>query len=251
MSSATGMDPRIEARRLEVQRAVGRRRTRVALGVGTVLAAVGAAWLVVRSPLLDVDAIRVETTAHVPAEAVVLASGIRAGDALAFLDTGAAARAVERLPWVDRVSVGREWPGTVRITVTEHRPVLAVRGGGAVALVASDGRAFARVRAVPPGVRELRGSGRLPDPGELAVAPEVAAALTDLPAPLGSRVVAVAVADTGTDLLLTGGGEVRLGSADDLAAKTAAAAAVLRAEPSACIRYLDVSAPDAPVRRSC
>ena len=251
MSRVTGMDPRIEARRLEVSRTAGRRRTRIVLGIGTLLAAVGAVWLAVRSPLLDVDAVRVSTTPHVPAESVILASRVQSGEPLAFVDTGAAARRIEALPWVATADVRREWPGIIRIVVTEHRPVLAVRDGRTVALVAADGRVFARQAALPPGVRELRGVGRLPFPGEPAVAPAVARLTAKLPPVLAARTTAVDVADGRLALVLADGGEVRFGTPDDLAAKAAAAAAVLRASPGVCIRYVDVSAPDAPVRREC
>lgn len=245
------MDPRIEARRLEVSRSAGRRRTRIVLGIGMVLAAIGAVWLALRSPLLEVDAVRVSTTPHVPAEAVIVASRVRSGEPLAFVDTGAAARRIEALPWVAAAEVRREWPGTIRIAVTEHRPVLAVRDGRTVALVAADGRVFARQAGIPAGVRELRGVGRLPFPGEVAVAPAVARLAADLPPVLAARTAAVDVADGRPVLVLAGGGEVRLGAPEDLAAKAAAAAAVLRASPGVCIRYVDVSAPDAPVRREC
>ncbi|MFM8238109.1 MAG: cell division protein FtsQ/DivIB [Actinomycetota bacterium] len=245
------MDPRIAARRSEVRRASSRRRTRILLGIGTALAAIGLAWVALRSSLFDVDTVRVDTTTHVPAEAVIVASGVQAGDALAFVDTAAVARRVDRLPWVDEVTVRREWPGAIRIRVTEHRPVLVVRDGRTVALVADDGRAFARQARVPPRVRELRGIGRLPAPGESVVAPGIARLAANLPAPLAARTVAVDVGDGGYALVLADGGEVRLGSVDELAAKAAAAAAVLRASPGVCIRYVDVTAADAPVRREC
>jgi len=49
------MDPRIRDRRIEVKRAVGRRRLRVLLVAGSIIVALGLAFVTVNSPFLDVD----------------------------------------------------------------------------------------------------------------------------------------------------------------------------------------------------
>ena len=249
--SAARMDPRIEARRDEVQRSISRRRVRAVLTVGSVVATVGLVWVILHSPLLDVDAVKVEPTPHVPAEAIRRASGVHTGDALAFVDAGSVAGRIRRLPWVDRVTVHRDWPGTVRIAITEHRPVLFVRNGTEAALVAADGRVFARVRGAIPGGRELRETGRLPEPGDRVVPGSVARLAIALPETLAGRARRFELREESLVLVLAGGGEVRFGPIEDLGAKAAAAAAVLAASPAVCIRYVDVSAPSTPVRREC
>ena len=54
------INPRIRERRIEVQREAGRKRLRVLLVVSSVLSAIGLAFLVVTSPVLDVDHIPVD-----------------------------------------------------------------------------------------------------------------------------------------------------------------------------------------------
>ena len=69
------------------------------------------------------------------------AAGVHNGQALLFVDTGAVARRVEQLPWVEHARVRRDFPGTVSIAVTEYVPAAYVRvTGGKLALVASSGR---------------------------------------------------------------------------------------------------------------
>ncbi|MCU1354525.1 MAG: FtsQ-type protein, partial [Acidimicrobiales bacterium] len=134
------IDPRIQARRVEVQRDRGRRRLHrlVALGVvaGLVLAAVGAT----RSPLLDVDHIRVSGAKRTDRAALSRAAGVRLRRPLLDVDPGAIARRVEALPWVQRAIVRRSWPGTVMIQVSERRPLAVVTEAAGPVLVDRDGR---------------------------------------------------------------------------------------------------------------
>ena len=58
LSRPTPIDPRIQARRIEVQRGVGRRRLQRLVDVGLVLAVAAGFAIALRSPLLDVDAVR-------------------------------------------------------------------------------------------------------------------------------------------------------------------------------------------------
>ena len=107
------IDPRIRARRIAVQRGVGRRRLQRLVDVGLV-AGRGrrASSLALRTPLLDVDAIEVAGNERTAAEAVVAASGIAAGrPAHRPRPAGGRARRSPHLPWVQR---GRAAPGDRR-----------------------------------------------------------------------------------------------------------------------------------------
>ncbi len=238
------MDPRIRERRIEVKRAVGRRRLRALLVVGSVIVTLGVAFLTVNSPFLDVDRVQVVGAHHLTPGEVRASSRVHRHDALLFVDAGAAARRVEGLPWVEHATVRREYPGTVRITIKEYAPVAYVRDGRAVVLVAENGRAIARVPAPPAGATEIIGVRRAPTVGELLSPPEAARIVLQLPRKLAQRVASVDVAGSGIALRLVGHGAIRLGTANDLGAKAAAALAVLAVRGASPFSYLDVSTPD-------
>jgi cell division protein FtsQ len=243
------MDPRIRERRIEVKRAMGRRRLRALIVVGSVIIAAGVAFLTINSPFLDVDRVQVLGTRNLTPGQVRAAARVHNHDALFFLDTRAAARRVEQLPWVEHASVQREFPSTVRIVVTEYPPVAFVRDGGDAVLLAPNGRAIARVRVPPAGAAEIRGVRRAPAVGELLSPPEAANVVAQLPRALAQQVEAVDVGGSGIALDLAGRGAIRLGSADDLEAKSAAALAVLAHNGNAPFSYIDVSTPATPMLR--
>jgi cell division protein FtsQ len=242
-----GMDPRIRERRIAVQRALGRRRLRLLLiGAGLVIAA-GVTFLVVHSPLLDVDRVHVRGAQHVTAAEVRKAAHVSLHQPLMFLDTGAIVRRVEDLPWVEHASVQRVYPGTVRILVTEYAPTSYVRAGNGFVLLASNGRAIAITKAVPAGVLEVRGVRRAPALHELLSPPEATDVVAQLPADLAQRVAAIDLANAGIAVDLNSGGAIRFGDATNLAAKGSAALAVLTQNNRAPFAYIDVSTPNTPV----
>jgi cell division protein FtsQ len=225
---------------------------RVLVVIAAVVIAAGVAFLAVDSPILDVDHVRVRGVEQLTADEVRAAAGVHRHDALLFLDTGAIARRVERLPWVEHASVSRQWPGTVRISVTEYQPIAWAHDGNAVVLFAANGRAIARVRSAPAGATEVRGVRRLPADGEVLSPPDATNVVTQLPPDLARRVAAIDVGGNGLGLVLAQGGEIRLGNAAGIDAKAAAALGVLQSNTvGACFRYLDVSTPDTPVLRRC
>ncbi len=178
------INPRIRERRIEVQREAGRRRLRVLLVVSSVLSVVGLVFLGVTSPIVAVDHIRVEGAQHVTAAQVVAASGVHYHDHMLFVDAGAAARRVEELPWVERASVKRSLPNTLRITVDEYTPAAYVRVAGGVMLVAANGHVITRATAVPPHTVEVLGVRSAPAPGDVLAPADAAGVVARLPAAL-------------------------------------------------------------------
>jgi cell division protein FtsQ len=235
-------------RRVAVVRAQGRRRLRLLVAI-VVLGLLGAAgWLVTHSTLLDVDRVRVAGTQRVAAGDVRRVSGVHPGDPILFIDTGAVARRVERLPWVDEAHVERRLAGDLEIRVTERTPVLWVRRApDSVALIDGRGRVLADAPEVSGELPELTGLATLPAPGQDVVPRGAAAVVAELPAELRSRVTSV-VANGGTVTLeLRDGPEVRLGPPDRVAAKARAALAVLGTISGAPPAYVDVRVLSAPV----
>jgi cell division protein FtsQ len=241
------IDPRIRERRIEVTRAAGRRRLRVLLVASIVLSAAGLTFLAVTSPGLDVDRSLVTGSTHLTNAQIRAASGVHTHDHLLFVDTGAAARRIEQLPWVEAATVHRKFPGTLEVTVKEYIPTAYVRVSGGVMLLAANGHAIARVARVPAHAVEVRGVRRAPDAGELLAPPDAAGVVGQLPAALAQRVAAVDVSGDGIALDTVGNGEIRLGDTTELASKSASALAVLGSLGDAHFAYIDVSIPSRPI----
>jgi cell division protein FtsQ len=247
-ASDASVDPRIQARRDQVDRERAQRRRRRTVVAGLVVATLGLAWLVVHSPLLAVRRVEVTGTPHVPPAEVRRVAGIATGQHLVGLDAGAARARLLALPWVADARVRVDWGGTVRMSVTERRPVAAVAVGPARwMLVDASGRALGLQPAVPAGLMPVRtppGSAR---PGA-AFGPAVREALevtTALRAGLRSRVTAVVVgSDASLSLGLRPTGVVHLCSPDQLTEKLAALTTVFAHVDDQQIAVVDACIPD-------
>jgi cell division septal protein FtsQ len=263
------IDPRIRDRRIEVIREAGRRRLRVTLVVASAIVVIGLAYLTVRSPLLDVDHVQIAGAQRESVTAIRDAAGVRNGDALLFVNTGAIAKRVERLPWVEHATVRRDFPGTVAIAVTEFAPTMFVHTTSAkVALIGSSGRVIAFADSAPPGAVLAIGVKSKPKVGAELLPPEAADAIRMLPPRLARQVQAIDFGGTSPALELPGraaksdvckpqrGGvasnpQIRLGNFDAMRDKGNAALAVLDHQSSGSgpvpFTYVDVSVPQSPV----
>jgi cell division protein FtsQ len=247
------IDPRIRERRVEVQREAGRRRLRITLLAVFALVAVGCGYLLVQSPVLDVDHVRVTGVQQLAPQQVIETAGVERGAALLRVDTGAVRGRLEQLPWVERADVDAKLPGTLRITIHERVPVAYVRRDDATVVVLdAAGFAIADLPAPLAGLVEVRGAQRVP-PVAGTLAPFGAAGVVQaLPAELAGRVAVIQLSGDqlgGGDvaLALHGGGEVRLCAPVDLEAKGASALAVLQRLGATPFAYLDVCVPQSPV----
>ncbi len=250
LSRPTPIDPRIQARRIEVQRGVGRRRLQRLVDVGLVLAVAAGFAIALRSPLLDVDAVRVAGAEHTPTAVVVEQAGIPQGEQLMDVDLRAAGERVAELPWVDEVHLHRGIDGTVDVNITERTPVAMVGEGEAAVLVDGEGRAVARateapevaaavVRFVLPDAPVAPGD-YLPPSAEEAVA--LAARLASTPG-LGMELV------LGEEVLgrLDSGIVVRFGPPTNVEAKVRSLRTVLEQVDLTCAAMIDVRSPGSPV----
>ena len=239
------IDPRLQERRIAVKRDEGRRRLRF-LVVSVVVVALGAGLAgATRSPLLDVDLIEVTGAEHVAADTVLHTANLQRGDLMVDVDTGAAARRIERLSWVARAEVRRQWPGTLEVRVIERRAAAAIPVTGGWATVDAAGRILERGTDAPAGlgvvdVPPLRG-GQVP--ARLRDALTVAAAI---PPRLLERVPRVIPRADGLELPLQPGGVVRFGGPDQLGEKLIALETLLDRVDGP-VAVIDVRVPDAPV----
>ena len=233
------VDPRIAARRGEVAQAAARRRAiLLAVAVG-VVALIGIGYALIHSSLLAARTVRVEGVTGPRADAVTQFAGVRTGEPLVLLDTGAVARRVERLPWVGAVSVSRGLPHTVRITVVQRDAVAWARQASGPAqgvtpsgvtgpratgptgsttttaapttttaaalgpprLIDRAGRVLATSAAPPPGLPEIRGA-KVPGAGDRISPVGAARAIAEIPIDLRRQVVALEVDPRSGDLVL-------------------------------------------------
>lgn len=236
------IDPRLQARRMEVSRGQGRKRLRRIVAVGAVLAVAGGGYALTRSPLLDVDHVTLEGARGPQATAVTRAAAVPTGAAMAHLDTDAVADRVAALPWVRTAEVERVWPGTVTIHVTARTPVAVDQNGsgidreGLVIGPVADATDLPRA-TLPPA-----------EPGTVVGAAhrDLLAVLAALPAGLRSEVASGATVEGEVVLTLHDGIRVRFGAAERLSAKFAAVEALLDQAGRATTARLDVRVPSSP-----
>ena len=244
------MDPRLQARRIEVMRLKGRRRLKalLALMVGTVLV-LAVWWAAFHSPWFDVDAVTVEGTTRTDPADVIAAAEIEVGQPLLEIETSGAEAAIAALPWIDTVDSATDLGGEVSFVVTERVPVAAVPGADGWLVVDADGRVLEQRTAVPTDVTIVEGRAWNAEAGgwigEAALPALDVAAL--LPANLRSNVASVRADAAGLQLVLFGGGVVQLGDATELDQKFLSTLTLLMRVDLDCLQRIDVRAPRVPV----
>lgn len=247
---AAPIDPRIRARRIEVRRGQGRRRLQRLVDLGLLLGVAAGFVLALRSPLLDVDRVRVDGAEHTDEQQVLAAAGIQPGQQLIDLELRAAAARVAELPWVARAEVARGLDGLVTIVVGEREPVAVVGSGAAAVLVDATGRALgpaADDAAAAAGLVRIDGLASVPAPGAfLHDGDEALALATRLAAVAPGLVQQLTVGD---DLrgVLASGIQVRFGAVTQLEAKVRSLDTVLRQVDLTCAAVIDVRVPDSTV----
>jgi cell division septal protein FtsQ len=243
------IDPRIAARRDAVQNEKRRRRGRWWLVAAIVVAVLVGAWFITRTPLLDVDRIKVDGATVTTAEDIISSSGIRPGEALLEIDASASASHIRQLPHIASALVVRKWNGTIAITVTERVPVaLAVGADGVAMLIDGSGRVIGThvagdgVETVLMGVEA--GSAGTSVEG-VSGALEAASLLTP---GMRNRIAGIATAPDGSlNLTLTPQGIVIMGPPTDLPAKVDSLRIVMGQVDQRDLASINVVNPTTPV----
>ena len=241
------IDPRIAARRDEVERAHSRKVRRRFVVLLALLGLVAGAVALTRTPLLDVDRIQVAGNRVVSPADITASAGVQHGDRMTGVDTDEVTARVEAMPWVRTAAVTREWPSTIRVTVTERRPVAVVGGASGDRVVDATGRVLGPAGAADAALVHLGGASSAA-PGE-RLGPRwrsMLAVAARLPAPLRPTVAAIGSGEDGTVVVLTTGTVVDLCGASDLDAKLGALLALVqRADPTTAAT-IDLCVPGAP-----
>jgi cell division protein FtsQ len=206
-------------------------------------------WLWLRdSGLVSVDRVAITGASGPEGPAIRAALRSAAADMTTLhVDEDALRAAVRSFPVVKSLRVQADFPHGLRVTVVEHRPVVAVTIDGARVPVAGDDTLL-RGQPAPAGVPTLdiptaNAGGHLTAPR----ARQAVAILAAAPAVLRSSVTGVNRGVDGLQLTLANGPLVDFGDAARPRAKWAAIAAILADPRSAGASYLDVRAPERPV----
>lgn len=248
-AAAPPIDPRIRARRIQVQRGQGHRRLRRLVDVGLVLVVLLAFFAALWTPLLDVDEVSISGADRSGPTVVADRSGIRRGDRLVSVDLGAAGEAIAALPWVRQVRLHRGIGGAVTIDVVERTPVATVSQGSESSLVDAEGRVLGPASAVPAGTVTIVLDGVRSVPPAGGYLPEDTAGALALAALAEGTVPGRLTSVRPEELTaqLADGGEVRFGDATELAAKVRSLRTVLDQVDLACLALIDLRLPDHPV----
>ncbi|MGH3385776.1 MAG: cell division protein FtsQ/DivIB [Nocardioidaceae bacterium] len=210
---------------------------RRALAVLVVVGLVGAAgWLVFLSDVLAVETVEVEGEGAITADRITEVAEVPVGKPLARTDLDQIAARVERIREVHHAEVGRSWPHTVVVTVTERTPVAVVERDGVRRLVDAEGVQFRVVKGRRKGLPTIVAGGE-------RAAEEAAKVVAVLPADVARRVTRLdATTMDSITLRLTGGREVVWGSAEESERKAEVLAVLVERKG----KVLDVSVPSAP-----
>jgi cell division protein FtsQ len=244
------MDPRIRERRVAVARDAGRRRLRILAIVGGAFGLVAGAYGITRTPLFDVDHVRVEGAAQTGTPQLLEASGLAGHPQLADVKPPAVVAKLERLPWVQEAQVVRHWPGTVEVKVVERIPMATLpAAGGGWALVDDTGRVLGVTPTPLDGLVQLA-SAPAPPPGD-EVPPATLGGLTlldALPPSLSERVNGLTIADDGViDVHAVGLPVIHFGPPTSVRAKLVALTTLVARTNLKGATAIDVRVPTAPV----
>ncbi len=224
-------------RRIRVQHLLVLLRNAALLAILAALALWG--WQHVQSSRFAVRSIEVEGAVHTPRASIAGVTQRYVGLNLFHIDIARVQRDLGTRGWVSRVDIEKKLPDTLRIKITERKPVALVRRNGELLYVDEEGVAFA---AVSPRV----GDDDLPLIMD-AAGPELVRSvslLRELRAKdkeLYSRVSEIwPIPPRGFALYDRDLGAVVYANAEDLSAKYRSLYAVLQAERNPKIEYADL-----------
>mgnify|MGYP000303564184 CR=1 FL=1 len=244
------MDPRIRERRVAVLRDAGRRRLRMVLVALGLAGAVAVAFGLTRSPVFDVDEVRVLGAAKTTPTQIEEAGGLAGGPQLADVKPAVVAARLARLPWILEAKVVRHWPGTVEVTVVERTPLATLpSAAGGWALVDETGRVLEGTPEPAPGMVQINAAGA-PKAGQHVPAATLGAigVLGALPPSLAERVNGLTVSEEGMiDVHAVGLPIIHFGPPTAVRPKLVALTTLVARTNLQGVKAIDVRVPTAPV----
>ena len=213
----------------------------------------GGAWLA-QSPWFRVTRVAVDTplASPVSSNAVRAAAGISRETNVWLIDTRAAARRIEAIPYVDAAAIRRgQFPKPfVELAITVRRPSACVRSGGVDETIDKTARvlqAGCPSAALP---RIDAGQATVPEPGGTIADPEVARLLADAKTLTDANLAVRRVARDrwgGLEAVDVTGVLIEFGADDDLVKKAALVEPVRKGVANRRVRAIDLRAPGTPI----
>jgi cell division protein FtsQ len=236
------------------QRSIRLKRIAALCGVAAIVALL--AWGVVaflRAPMFAVDAVEVDGERHHDDATVLEIARIPASATLWQVPTAEIERRLEADPWISDAKIERDFPDTLRITISERVPIAVVdRGGTELWVISSDGHWLGKRSKEDTGLVVVRGvdsakvtPGKRTDRAELLNAVRV---LEGISPELRERVESVSAPSVEeTALKTTDDVEIFIGEATQLADKDRIAREILADQKGAV--YINVRVTDRPTWR--
>ena len=244
-------DPRIQARRVRVERQRGHRRLGVLLSVLAAAGLSAGAVAVLHSRLFAARSVVIAGAVNTSRSEILDSSGLWREPPLVDVNPAQVTQRLDRLPWVLSAAVRRDWPSTVAVAIVERVPVATTRlASGGYAVLDSTGRVLADEISRPFGLPLVVIGGPVPRPGARlgAGAQALTTAAAELPESLLPRVSEIALSSTdGVVLRLEGGLKAVVGDDEALNEKFVSLSTVLSRVNLAGVGAIDLRVAASPV----
>jgi cell division protein FtsQ len=222
--------------------------------VGIVVAVVGGGIALYRSPLFAIKTVDIQGAKRLTPTAVRALAGVPEGATLLRYPKKEILARIEADPWVESVTVTRDFPSTLRIRITERTPVALVDTGDVFWVVDASGmvlgeQSFEETTTLVV-IRDVQGLD--PKPGRRSSSDTLDNALKVLGGigdELRAKVRAVSASTVDeTTLLTTDAIEILVGEAVEIEDKAYLALSIMK-EQAGKVIFIDVRSTDNPVSR--
>ena len=245
-------ESKFRQRRIDVNRSEGRRRLRVFVIIGVVVAVVAAVLLLLASPILSIRTVNVEGNVYTDPDVLATVVDDLKGEAILTADLHRAEVILLAIPWVEDARVSMRLPSTVNIEIREREPVAFFRAvDGFNRVIDHQGRVLDVIEGDPVAYPLISGTGPSTASGQTVDQPFLGAAqlIDSLPIDLGDRLESAAVTPEGdVSLLLSGGVTVLFGRPDDFQTKLVGVINEIKRQGSSPYSIIDVSSGEPSVR---
>jgi len=272
---AVGMSARDarEQRERHNRAPVGKIVARILIVVAALAAIALIAYAVLRnSPTFAITSIETEATEHVSVDDIQNLVNVESGTTLLNVDTAAMTASLEKNPWIASVSYTRDFPGTLKISITERKVyALVTMSSGSVAWYLGEGNVWMEptkiattanqsvadaalakatsegellITGVPATVQPVAGAGANDE-----VLDAVATYLSSFSDGFVSQIVSFSATSVESiSCILSNGVEVSLGSPTNISSKETVVTGLLDKYPGE-LTYINVRVPSNPSYR--